>query len=112
MDHTVWTLQTRWFAHHGRSALAVDLPGHGRSAGPPLGSIAAQADWLLRFLDAAALDGAALVGHSMGALICLEAATRSPQRIWALVLLGAAPELKVNPTCSRPRAAATTWRST
>ena len=97
MDHTVWTLQTRWFAHHGRSALAVDLPGHGRSAGPPLGSIAAQADWLLRFLDAARLDGAALVGHSMGALICLEAAAKAPQRVWALALLGAAPELKVHP---------------
>src|SRR5262245_9076349 len=97
MDHTVWTLQTRWFAHHGRSALAVDLPGHGRSAGAPLGAIAAQADWLLRFLDAAGLESAALVGHSMGALACLEAASRAPQRIWALALLAAAPELKVHP---------------
>src|SRR5262245_7137042 len=97
MDHTVWTLQTRWFAHHGRSALAVDLPGHGRSAGPPLGSIGAQAAWLLRLLDAAGLESAALVGHSMGALICLEAAAKAPARIWALALLGAAPELKVHP---------------
>ena len=28
MDHTVWSLQTRYFAHHGWSVLAVDLPGH------------------------------------------------------------------------------------
>ena len=36
MDHTVWALQTRWFAHHGRNVLALDLPGHGRSEGPAL----------------------------------------------------------------------------
>ncbi|MBM3338316.1 MAG: alpha/beta hydrolase, partial [Betaproteobacteria bacterium] len=30
-DHSVWALQTRYFAHHGFSVLAVDLPGHGRS---------------------------------------------------------------------------------
>ena len=30
-DHSVWTLLSRWAAHHGRCVLAVDLPGHGRS---------------------------------------------------------------------------------
>ena len=35
-DHSVWTLLARWFAHHGHAVLALDLPGHGRSAGPPL----------------------------------------------------------------------------
>ena len=33
-DHSVWTLLSRWFAHHGHAVLAVDLPGHMRSAGP------------------------------------------------------------------------------
>ena len=33
-DHSVWALQSRYFAHHGCNVLAVDLPGHGRSAGP------------------------------------------------------------------------------
>ena len=32
-DHSVWALQTRYFAHHGWNVLAVDLPGHGRSGG-------------------------------------------------------------------------------
>jgi pimeloyl-ACP methyl ester carboxylesterase len=36
MDHTVWALQTRYFAHHGQGVLAVDLPGHGRSGGSAL----------------------------------------------------------------------------
>src|SRR4029453_19628423 len=64
-DHSVWTLLARWFAHHGHAVLAVDLPGHAQSAGAPLESIEAIADWVLALLDAAGVDEAALVGHSM-----------------------------------------------
>src|SRR3954454_24961372 len=80
MDHTVWALQTRWFAHHGRNVLAFDLPGHGRSDGPALRTIGEMADWLLQALDAAGTAEAALVGHSMGALVALDAAARAPER--------------------------------
>src|SRR5207244_5808964 len=79
-DHSVWTLLARWFAHHGHAVLAPDLPGHGRSEGPPLASVEALADWLLALLDAAGVGSAALVGHSMGSLIALEAAARAPAR--------------------------------
>ncbi len=97
MDHTIWALQTRYFAHHGRSVLAPDLPGHGRSAGPALDSIAAMAAWVDAFLQAAGVTTAALVGHSMGALIALETAARFPDRVRALALLGAAPRMPVHP---------------
>ena len=40
MDHVVWALQARSLAFRGRSVLALDLPGHGRSEGPALPSIA------------------------------------------------------------------------
>ncbi len=96
MDHTVWTLQSRWFAWHGRSVLALDLPGHGRSQGPPLESIGAQADWLFDLLDAAGARRAAIVGHSMGALIALEAAVRRPERVRALALCGCAAQMPVH----------------
>lgn len=96
LDHTVWTLQTRYFAHHGRNVFAIDLPGHGRSAGPALRSIPALADWVVRLLDAAQVEKAALVGHSMGALIALEAAARAPARVWALALLGVAKRMPVH----------------
>jgi len=97
MDHTVWTLQARFFAHHGRAVLALDLPGHGRSEGPALATIEALADWLIRVVDAAKAPRAALVGHSMGALIVLEAAARAPEKVWALGLLGIAAEMPVHP---------------
>jgi pimeloyl-ACP methyl ester carboxylesterase len=97
MDHTEWMLQARFFAHHGRGVLAVDLPGHGRSAGPAVRSIAELADWLVALLDAAKVERAALVGHSMGALIALETAARAPTRVWAVALLGAATKMPVHP---------------
>jgi len=97
-DHGVWTLLARWFAHHGHSVLALDLPGHGRSAAQaPLPDIPALADWLLAVLDAAGVATAALVGHSMGSLIALEAAARAPQRISRLVLAGTAAPMTVSP---------------
>lgn len=96
MDHTVWALQTRYFAHHGRAVLAVDLPGHGRSAGPPLADIGGLAEWTTRLLDAAGVARAAIVGHSMGALVALETAARHPDRTWALALLGVALPMPVN----------------
>ncbi len=96
MDHTVWALQTRWFAWHGRAVLAVDLPGHGRSEGPALDSIDALAEWVFALLDAAGAKSAALAGHSMGALIALEAAARRPERVRALALCGCAAEMPVS----------------
>ena len=95
-DHTVWKLQARYFAWHGGSVLAVDLPGHGRSEGPPRRSIPAMADWLVAVMDAAEVRQAALVGHSMGALVALEAAARHGARVRRLALLGAAAAIPVN----------------
>lgn len=97
-DHTVWSALSQHFAAHGHSVLALDLPGHGRSAGPALTSIAAMADWLLALLDAAGVQHAALVGHSMGSLIALEAAGRAPQRVTHLGLIGTAFPMRVSET--------------
>ena len=87
-DHSVWTLLARWYAHHGHSVLAVDLPGHMRSAGPALASVEALADWVLALMSAAGVERAALAGHSLGSLIGLEAAARAPERVTHLAMLG------------------------
>ena len=97
-DHGNFTLLARWFAHHGWAVLAPDLPGHMRSAGPALTSIAAMADWLLALLDAAGVEQAALAGHSMGSLAALEAAARAPERVTRLVMLGTAVPMPVPQT--------------
>jgi pimeloyl-ACP methyl ester carboxylesterase len=96
-DHCVWVLQSRYLAHHGRSVLAVDLPGHGRSAGPPLRSVEAMADWIVALLNAAGAPKAALVGHSMGSLIAVECAARYPERISRIALIGTAFPMQVSP---------------
>ena len=54
LDHGVFALQSRYFAWHGKNALAVDLPGHGRSQGNALPSVEAIADWLRDVMDAGA----------------------------------------------------------
>jgi pimeloyl-ACP methyl ester carboxylesterase len=96
-DHTTWALHSRWFAHHGFGLLAPDLPGHGRSAGKPLATIAEMADWTADLLDAAGAAKAKLVGHSMGSLIALETAARHPAKISGLSLIGTAATMTVGP---------------
>ena len=96
-DHSTWALHTRWFAHHGFAVLAPDLPGHGRSTGPSLGSIAEMADWTAALLDTASAAKAHLIGHSMGSLISLETAARHPDKVSALSLIGTAATMTVGP---------------
>jgi pimeloyl-ACP methyl ester carboxylesterase len=95
-DHSVFTLLARSFAHAGFGVLAVDLPAHGRSPGPPAESIAAAAAQLLAMLDARGVQSAAWVGHSMGSLIALEAAAQAPERAWHLALLATAAPMRVS----------------
>jgi pimeloyl-ACP methyl ester carboxylesterase len=99
-DHSVWILQTRYFAHHGFNVLAVDLPGHGRSKGPAKTTVEAMAAWLIALLDAVGVErGSArlmLVGHSMGSLVALEASHRAPGRVGKLAMLGTTYPMKVS----------------
>ena len=95
-DHSVWALQSRYFAHHGWNALALYLPGHGRSEGEPLASVEAIADWIPTVLAAAGVTGTALVGHSLGSLAALECAARHPTHVTKIALLGPAVPMPVN----------------
>jgi len=95
-DHTNWQLPARWFAWHGHAVLAVDLPGHGRSEGPALATVPELAGWIGRLLAQVGGERAAIVGHSLGGAIALEAAAALGPRVDRLALLGAAPALPVN----------------
>lgn len=95
-DHSVWTLQARYFAHHGWNAMAVDLPGHGKSFGEAKTSVAAYADWIIDLFDHGGIGKVALVGHSMGSLIALDCAARYGGRVTQVALLGASAPMPVS----------------
>jgi pimeloyl-ACP methyl ester carboxylesterase len=95
-DHTVWALVARAFAYHGFTVLAPDFPGHGHSAGAPLSSIAALADWTAALIEAVGLRSTRLVGHSMGSLVALETAARHPAKVTALGLIATAVPMRVS----------------
>ncbi len=95
LDHSVWIHQSRYFAHHGFNAVALDLPGHGRSGGEPLDTITGMADWTMRAADALGLGLLRVAGHSMGSLVALEAAGRYPERVDAAALVGCAVPMAV-----------------
>lgn len=97
MDHSVYALQSRWFAARAIATLAPDFPGHGRSQGAPLPAIADMADWVAALIEAAGLGRAVLVGHSMGALVALETAARHGDLVAGLGLLGASAAMPVHP---------------
>ena len=92
LDHSLFGLQSRYFGYHGWNVLAVDLPGHGRSAGPPVASVAGMADWIFSAVKA---EKFSIVGHSMGALIAVECAARQPARVERIALIGVAYPMKV-----------------
>ncbi len=96
MDHTIWALQTRWFAWHGYGVLAVDIPGHGRSEGPALETIDQIGAWVRQLITVSGASSVSLVGHSMGAFVALAAAADNPD-IAALALIGIGAEMPVHP---------------
>jgi pimeloyl-ACP methyl ester carboxylesterase len=83
-------------------AVAVDLPGHGPSPadGAPLG-IAGYRDAAGITAGTLCLGPSVVVGHSMGALVAMEAALAWPDKVRALVLCGAAPQLPVSDELAR-----------
>jgi len=97
-DHSVWALQSRYFAWHGWNVLAVDLPGHGKSEGPPLNSIQELSSWVYRVANSTEISNASIVGHSMGSLIALELASSQPQFVTNISLVGTANPMPVSET--------------
>jgi len=94
-DHSVWILQSRYLAHHGYGVLALDLPGHMRSDGPPPGTIEEMADRVAEALRSAGVGRLIVVGQSMGSLIALELAKRMPELTRGVALIATAFPMRV-----------------
>ena len=95
-SHLVWPGALRRLA--GTRVLALDLPGHGRSAPPGRRTIAHYSAAVAGFIAALGLPEVVLAGHSMGAAIALTVALEPPAALRGLVLLSAGPRLRVNDT--------------
>lgn len=95
-SHQVWLQQLRAVGRR-RRAIAVDLPGHGRSNGSGADRIEAYRDIVVEFLAALGLDRSIAVGHSMGGAIIQSLALAHPGLLAAIVLVGTGARLRVHP---------------
>ncbi len=97
LDHTFWSLHTRFFAFRNYAVLAPDFPGHTFSPGPPLTRIEDMADWLNDVVTALDIGNISLVAHSQGCLIALEFASRYPQKLRCVSFIASGLATPVHP---------------
>ena len=79
------------------NALALDLPGHGHTAGNGRSHIFEYAQWLVDIVEKIFDYPIFLMGHSMGGAIVQEVAVTSPHCLEGLILVGTGARLKVAP---------------
>lgn len=95
-DMSTWMFNQAALAED-RPVHAIDLPGHGGTGKEMTdGSVSALARAVTDYMDAAGLDAAHLVGHSLGGAIALTIALNAPARASALTLIapaGLGPEI-------------------
>lgn len=94
-NHTIWSHQYGKIHEH-YNIVAVDLPGHGQSAGQGESDIAAYSRWIKTLLQCLRLNKTVLVGHSLGAAIALQCAISYPERLSGIVCLGGGLKMPVN----------------
>lgn len=95
-NRTVWSTQARHLAARGCQVLALDLPGHGMSPGPPCESVPSYARAVVADLDRRGVERFGIAGHSMGAMVALAIAAEHHDRVTGLALIGAGLQLAVN----------------
>jgi pimeloyl-ACP methyl ester carboxylesterase len=105
-----WQNWLETLPHFGRShrAIALDLPGFGASPTPSWEiEMPAYSRLLHDFCEKLGVEGATLVGNSMGGFVAAEAVTAAPAHFERLVLVSAAGI--INTWSPEERAVATAW---
>ena len=93
--HLYWPAEIRRLP--GNRVYAVDLPGHGKSAGRGHQSTEKYAAIIVDWMNAVGLFRAIFVGHSMGGAISQTLAIQYPERVLALGLVATGARLRVAP---------------
>jgi pimeloyl-ACP methyl ester carboxylesterase len=81
----------------GEDVLAIDLPGHGTSAGEGKETIDAYVSDVIGFMDNLSITRAVITGHSMGSAIAMRMSLVYPERVKGLILIGSGAKLSVHP---------------
>jgi pimeloyl-ACP methyl ester carboxylesterase len=82
----------------GTAVYNLDLPGHGRSAGPGRTSIDGYADVVQEFIKVLVLQDVTIAGHSMGGAIAQTLALRGLSQVSKMVIVGSSARLRVSPS--------------
>jgi pimeloyl-ACP methyl ester carboxylesterase len=107
--HLYWPSELRRL--QGYRVFALDLPGHGKSAGRGQQMIDGYVQCILNWLEGAGVHSAVFVGHSMGAAITLKLALEFSQHVLGLGLIGAGARLRVSPELLDSTASSTTFHN-
>lgn len=94
-DYLSWPVVVRKLA--GQRVYALDLPGHGKSAGFGLQSVSGYAELMVEFLASLGQYQAIFIGHGLGGAIAIEVAIQYPAHTAGLGLIGTGAYVGVNP---------------
>lgn len=108
-NHLYWPAEIRRLA--GYQVIAMDLPGHGKSAGRGHQSIPAYADQVMKWLQAMYLPRAIFVGHSMGGAIALQLGLNYPEYVLGLGIVATSARLRVSPQIMEETSHSTTYQN-
>lgn len=95
-NHTDWIRQFTPLQNKF-NITAMDLPGHGQSDGPGEQDVSAYVVWVNKLLEGFGIEKPILIGHSLGAAICLSFAIRHGDVAAAVVPVGGGVRMPVNP---------------
>jgi pimeloyl-ACP methyl ester carboxylesterase len=95
-NHTDWSRQFIPLQHLFNMAV-MDLPGHGQSDGPGEQDVSAYVAWVKALIEEFGIEKPVLIGHSLGAAICLSFAIRHADMAAAVLPVGGGSRMPVNP---------------
>jgi pimeloyl-ACP methyl ester carboxylesterase len=101
----VFTRNLSPLARAGLRVIAYDQPGFGLTDNPSDYSVAYRRRFITMFMDALALERAALVGHSQAGSMAVALAFDSPQRISKVLILGTGSLLPPAPGAQKQQGA-------